>query len=83
MNRDPIAEGIKCIISEKGFIQKAVAKRAGYTSQQFNDMLNNRKTIKAVDIIPISKALDVSVQDIYNAGSVYLSNDYEKSALVK
>lgn len=36
-----------------------------------SDMLNDRKVIKAVDVLPISKALGVSVQDIYDAGKLY------------
>ena len=72
MSRDPIAVGIKFLIAERGMIQRVVAERAGYTSQQFSDMLNDRKTIKAIDIVPISKALGVSVQDVYDAGSAHL-----------
>ncbi len=72
MSRDPIAVGIKSLITERGMIQRVVAERAGYTSQQFSDMLNNRKIIKAIDIVPISKALGVSVQEVYDAGSTHL-----------
>ena len=39
MSKDPIAAGIRSLMSERGLIQKAVAFRAGYTQQQFNDML--------------------------------------------
>ena len=49
MSRDPIAMGIRSLINERGMIQRVVAERAGYTSQQFSDMLNDRKTIKAID----------------------------------
>ena len=73
MSKDPIAAGIKFLINERGMIQRVVAERAGYTSQQFSDMLNDRKTIKAIDIVPISKALGVSVQDVYDAGSAQLA----------
>jgi len=69
MSRDPVAIGIKHLITERGLIQRVVAERAGYTEQQFSDMLNDRKTIKAVDIVPISKALGVTVQDVFDAGS--------------
>lgn len=68
MERDPVASGIKNLIVEKGLIQKAVAHRAGFTQQQFSDMMNNRKVIRAVDLIPISKAIGVEVQEIYDAG---------------
>lgn len=75
MSKDPIAAAIRVIITDRGFIQKAVAKRAGYSSQQFSDMLNGRKTIKANDVIPISKALGVSVQEIYDTGTAFLTEE--------
>ena len=75
MSKDPIAAGIRHIISERGLIQKSVASRAGYTQQQFNDMLNGRKTIKAKDVIPISKALGVSIQDVYDAGANFVPQE--------
>ena len=64
MSKDPIAAGIRSLMSERGLIQKAVAFRAGYTQQQFNDMLNDRKTIKATDIVPISRAIGVSEETL-------------------
>lgn len=79
MSRDPIAIGIKFLITQRGMIQRVVAERAGYTSQQFSDMLNDRKTIKAVDIVPISKALGVSIQEVYDAGSAHLAEEEGKS----
>ena len=75
MSKDPIAAGIRFLMSERGLIQKSVALRAGYTPQQFSDMLNDRKTIKATDVLPISKAIGVSVQEIYDAGSRFVSQE--------
>jgi len=75
MSKDPIAAGIRLLMSERGLIQKSVAMRAGYTPQQFSDMLNDRKTIKATDILPISKAIGVSVQEIYDAGSRFIPQE--------
>ena len=72
MSKDPIASGIKSILSERGFKQRCIAERAGYSEQQFSDMLNDRKTIKATDIMPIARALGGSVQDIYDAGARYI-----------
>lgn len=71
MPKDPIASGILDILTEKGLIQGAVAQRAGFSGQQFNNMLHGRQIIKAVHIIPISRALGVSVSDIYSAGEKY------------
>ena len=64
-NNSVVPENIERIIKEKGIKQYAVANRAGYTKQQFNDMLNGRKIIKAIDILAIAKALEVSPNDLY------------------
>ena len=63
-NLDPIVVGIRKIIAEKGLLQKSVAARAGYTEQQLSDMLNNRKIIKACDLLQLSEALGVEVSDL-------------------
>ena len=75
MAKDPIAAGIQHIMSERGLIQRAVAQRAGYTQQQFSDMMNDRKTIKATDIVPISRALGVTIQEVYDAGARYMPQE--------
>lgn len=64
-NNSVVPENIERIIKEKGIKQYAVANKAGYTKQQFNDMLNGRKIIKAIDILAIAKALEVSPNDLY------------------
>ena len=52
------------IINEKGMKQCAVAERAGYSKQQFSDMLNGRKIIKAYDLFRIVDALGVEAADL-------------------
>ncbi len=64
-NNSVVPKNIERIIKEKGIKQYAVANKAGYTKQQFNDMLNGRKIIKAIDILAIAKALEVSPNDLY------------------
>ena len=64
-----VAAGIESIIREKGFIQGTIAAKAGFTDQQFCDMLKGRKVIRADYMAPIAKAMGVSVQDIYDAGA--------------
>lgn len=64
-----VAVGIENIIKEKGFIQAAIAAKSGFSEQQFSDMLNGRKVIRADFMVPIAKAMGVSVQEIYDAGS--------------
>ena len=61
-----IAENVKAIIKEKGFLQKAVAEKAGYDQNTFSNMLNNRKVITDRDIIPIATALGVEPNDLFS-----------------
>lgn len=64
----PAAENITRIIAEKGLKQVYVAEKAGYKAQEFNDMLNGRRLIKACDIPRIATVLGVKADDIYEAG---------------
>lgn len=74
-----VATRVKEIIKDKGLRQTALAEKAGFTRQEFNDMLNGRRIMRAVDIASIINALkDVGVDanylfaisstDIYEAG---------------
>lgn len=68
---DPVAAGIRDIINERGFKQKAIATRAGFSIQQFSAMLNGLKILRAYDLFNISAALGVSIEEIYKAGEKY------------
>ena len=52
-------------INEKGLKQCAVAEKAGFSKQQFSDMLNGRKIIKPCDALAISEVLGISMNDLY------------------
>ena len=65
---EPFSTGMKVIIAEKGLKQGRVAQKAGFTPQEFSDMLNGRRLIKACEIPRIAEALGVSVNDVYFAG---------------
>lgn len=56
---------IACAIKMRGMKNNTVAERAGFTKQQFSDMLNGRKIIKPCDILAISDAIGVSVGDLF------------------
>lgn len=64
----PFAEGLRKIIEQKGLKQICVAEKAGYKAQEFSDMLNGRRLIKACDIPKLTLALGVEINDIYAAG---------------
>lgn len=60
-----LPDNIVRIINKKGLKQLAVAKAAGYSQQQFSDMLNGRKIIKPCDAFAIAEALNVTMNDLY------------------
>ena len=61
-----IINNIRTIIREKGYLQKSVANRAGYSKQTFNNMLNGRRAIRADEIPRIASALGCESSDLYN-----------------
>ena len=61
----PVAKNIAEVIENKGLKQIYIAKKAGYSPQEFNDMLNGRRLIKVNDIARISSVLDVDVNCLY------------------
>lgn len=63
-----VPSNIAKLIGARGLKQGAVAERAGYSKQQFSDMLNGRKIIKPCDVLAIASALCVSVDDLFAAG---------------
>lgn len=60
-----IVIGIKKVMAEQGLFQKAVAERAGFTDQQFSDMLNGRKIIRADYLPQIARALKVDIGTLF------------------
>ena len=68
MTREAIAENIKNVTRQKGLIQRAVAERAGFTEQQFTDMLKGRKIIRIEYAPAISAALGVTLNDLFDVG---------------
>lgn len=60
-----IAVNVKRIIKEKGYLQKAIAERAGYNQLTFNNMLNGRKIITDRDVKNISIALKVEPNELF------------------
>lgn len=56
---------IACEVKARGMKYGAVAERAGFSKQQFSDMLNGRKIIKPCDILAISNALEMDVGELF------------------
>lgn len=60
-----VAKNTKAIIEERCLKQCAVAKKAGYSNQQLNDMLNGRKVIRDSDIQRIATVLEVDANALF------------------
>lgn len=67
IKNQPVVRNVLNIISEKGLKQKAVAKKAGYSNQQFCDMLNGRKIIRPYDVLAIATALEVDANALFGS----------------
>lgn len=52
-----VANRVREIIKEKGLKQTAISEKAGFSTQEFSDMLNGRRLMRAVDIASIISAL--------------------------
>ena len=62
-----VQENLIRIIDEKCLVKKGVAKRAGISPQMLSDIIAGRKIIRA-DMIPaLAKAVDVEIQDLFQA----------------
>jgi transcriptional regulator with XRE-family HTH domain len=64
-----VTERIKQIIKSDGLIQYSVATRAGFSQNQFNALLNGRKTFDIKFLIPICKALNRSPNEVLGFAS--------------
>ena len=60
-----VMSNVRRIIFEQGYKQKAIAARAGYTYQQFNNLLNDRKVVTDEDVIKLSEALKVTPNELF------------------
>ena len=59
---DDIVCNIKRIIDEKGMKQGVVAERAGFTKQEFINIMNNRRKLLRIEHLhPIACAMGVDV----------------------
>ncbi len=63
---ETVIKNIEHIISEKGMKKCVVAERAGFSKQEFSNILNERRKLLRVEHMgPIAEALDVEINDLY------------------
>lgn len=65
---EPFVTGLRAIIASKGLKKAYVAEQSGFSRQEFADMINGRRLIKACDIPKLAEALGVKESEIYEAG---------------
>lgn len=63
---DDVITNIKKIIDRKGMKQGFVAEKAGFTPQEFSNVLNERRKLLRVEHLSrVANALDVTVNDLF------------------
>lgn len=67
-----LPDNVTRIIKNRGLKHGAVAEKAGYSKQQFCDMMNGRKIIRPCDAVAIAKALEITMNELFgnNNGEV-------------
>lgn len=63
------AKKLDSIIKEKGYKQCAIAKKAGFTPKDFNNILCGRKLFKTDYVVPICDALGITPNDLFGIKS--------------
>lgn len=66
-----VAVRLKNVIKEKGLKQSAIAEKAGFSTQEMNDMLNGRRLMRAVDIASILNVVNefgIDANYLFNIG---------------
>ena len=67
---EDIISNLKEIIKRKKLKKGAVAAKLGLSSQQFSDILHERKLLRIEDVPLMAKALEVDIADIFLAKKV-------------
>lgn len=62
---EDILNNIKSIIAEKGMKQIFVAEKAGFSKQEFSNILHGRKLLRVEYIPRIAMALDVEIKVLF------------------
>ena len=60
-----VAENIKHIIEDRSLKQSAIAKKAGFSTNEFNAMLNGRRLIKAIEMVSIMDVLEIDANTLF------------------
>lgn len=78
-----VAEYTRKIMNDKGLKQKSVAEKAGYSQQQFSNLLTGRKFFGANDVLRIAMALKVTPNELFGINNETKSAWRRKLWLIK
>ncbi len=70
-----VAKNIKNIIEARSLKQSAIARKAGFSTQEFNAMLNGRRLIKAIEMVSIMDVLGVDANTLFSRKRKEQEND--------
>lgn len=62
---DDLIKNIRAIMNDKGMKQIVVAERSGFTRQEFSNILNGRKLLRAEYLPSIANGLGVKVNELF------------------
>lgn len=63
-----VAENIKRIIEQNSLKQSAIAQKAGFSTQEFNAMLNGRRLMRAAEIAVGIEVLGIDANELFKKG---------------
>lgn len=67
MEYEKLILNIRALIDENGLKKGFVAEKAGFTVQEFSNILCNRQLLRVEDVPAIASAIGVTPNDIFRA----------------
>lgn len=69
MENIDVINNIKSIIKTNGLKQKYVAERAGFTPQEFSNILNGRKRLEVNYVHCVCNALNITPNELFESNA--------------
>lgn len=64
-----VCERLKLYIKDSGLKQCSIAEKAGFTENQFSQILNGKRSVSADELEAICKSIGATPNDIYHVDS--------------
>lgn len=66
---EPVASNAKAIIRKRALSQAEIARRSGMSPRRLSDIFRGVTVIRAHEILNLSKALDVGIEELFTEGT--------------